>query len=293
MKDSDETTKQKPRSRERRIRENVGREVTDVTFAALIAKKWSYKTQAGTVRSGPNKKDHGLLMLLDNKSTPPVHRLFCNICSAPVSEKVGQHIGGHRHHNLHIAALSKKVIATSVENESVASVEDRAETNLQSAAAMSTTTNSTASPPVISYSEPQLTLSTARRIASQMEAMATRRNLRMVFAICDQHGNLKLFHRMDGTSSGSVKVAQAKAYTAASLPFSTKVLAERSEKLPANPYASLEGFLPLGGGVPIFSEDGIHLGGVGVSGATPEIDEEIACFGIQSMNGISCTRGGI
>ena len=125
MKDSDETTKQKPRSRERRIRENVGREVTDVTFAALIAKKWSYKTQAGTVRSGPNKKDHGLLMLLDNKSTPPVHRLFCNICSAPVSEKVGQHIGGHRHHNLHIAALSKKVIATSVENESVTSAYKR------------------------------------------------------------------------------------------------------------------------------------------------------------------------
>ena len=84
-----------------------------------------------------------------------------------------------------------------------------------------------------------------------MEAMATRRNLCMVFVICDQHGNLKLFHQMDGTSSGSVKVAQAKAYTTASLPFSTKVLAEQSEKLPANPYASLEGYLPLGGGVPI------------------------------------------
>ena len=95
---------------------------------------------------------------------------------------------------------------------------------------------------------------------------------------------------MDGMSSGGVKVAQAKAYTTASLPFSTKVLAEQAEKLPANPYASLEGYLQLSGGVPISSEDDIHLGGVGVSGAMPEIDGEIACFGVQAMNGISCTR---
>ena len=94
---------------------------------------------------------------------------------------------------------------------------------------------------------------------------------------------------MDGTSAGSVKVAQSKAYTAAMLPFSTKALGERSAKLPGNPYASLEGFLPLGGGVPIFA-DGAHVGGVGVSGATPEIDEEVASIGIQSIGGLSCAR---
>lgn len=149
--------------------------------------------------------------------------------------------------------------------------------------------SSSSSNSLIVTEEPQLTLTAACRLASQMEAEAIRRNIRMVFAIVDQHGNLKLFHRMDGTSSGSVKVAQAKAYTAASLPLSTKSLGERSSKLAANPYASLEGYLPLGGGVPIFS-DGVHLGGVGVSGATPDIDEEIACIGIQSIGGLSCTR---
>mmetsp|Transcript_48957 Transcript_48957/g.147477 ORF Transcript_48957/g.147477 Transcript_48957/m.147477 type:complete len:157 (-) Transcript_48957:396-866(-) len=138
--------------------------------------------------------------------------------------------------------------------------------------------------------EPQLTLATARRIASNMEEEADRRGLRLVFAVTDQHGNLKLFHRMDGTSSGSVKVAQAKSFTSASLPFSTATLAERSEGLPANPYASLDGFLPLGGGEPIFGEGGVHLGGVGVSGATPDIDAEIAGIGINSINGISRTR---
>lgn len=96
---------------------------------------------------------------------------------------------------------------------------------------------------------------------------------------------------MDGTASGSVKVAQAKAYTAASMPFSTRAMGERSKNTPANPYASIEGFLPLGGGMPLFSEEGgVHLGGVGVSGATPEIDEEIAFTGINSIDGISSTR---
>ena len=117
-------------------------------------------------------------------------------------------------------------------------------------------------------SEPQLTLATAKLMVSQMEIEAIHRKRCMVFAIYDQHGNIKLFQRMDGTSSGSVKVAQSKAYTAASLPFSTRVLAGRSETMPANPYGSIEGFLPLGGGVPIFSAKGIHLGGVGVSGAS-------------------------
>jgi len=138
--------------------------------------------------------------------------------------------------------------------------------------------------------EPTLTLSAARLLAERLEAEATLRNLRMVFAICDQHGNLKLFHRMDGTSAGSVKIAQSKAYTAASLPFSTKDLGERSGNLPGNPYGSVEGFLPLGGGLPIFNKDGVHMGGVGVSGATPELDEMVACAGIQLVNGIECTR---
>ena len=150
--------------------------------------------------------------------------------------------------------------------------------------------------------EPTLTLTTARLLASAMEEEATRRNLRMVFAIYDQHGNLKVFHRMDGTSSGSIKVAQSKAYTAASLPFPTRVLGEQSQKLPGIPYGAIDGCLPLGGGVPIFFGDStttedeednsntqahkIHLGGVGVSGATPQIDEEIACFGIYSIEGL-------
>jgi glc operon protein GlcG len=44
--------------------------------------------------------------------------------------------------------------------------------------------------------------------------------------------------------------------------------------LPANPYASLPGFLLLEGGLPIMDAKGAHIGGIGISGATPELDAQ-------------------
>jgi len=46
--------------------------------------------------------------------------------------------------------------------------------------------------------------------------------------------------------------------------------------LPANPYASLPGFTVLEGGLPIMDANGRHIGGVGISGATPELDAQAA-----------------
>ena len=143
----------------------------------------------------------------------------------------------------------------------------------------------------VTSTEPFLTLATARLMVAKMEEECNRRNLKMVFAIVDQHGNLKLYHRMDGSFAVSIKAAQAKASTAAMAPFNTRVLGEMSAKSAGNPYAHIEGLLLMGGGVPIFNEAGVHLGGMGASGSTPEIDEEIAIFGVDSIDGISYTRG--
>lgn len=144
----------------------------------------------------------------------------------------------------------------------------------------------------LGYVEPVLTLSAACLVVTKIEDECRRRGLRMAIAIYDQHGTMKLFHRMDGTASGSAKVAQAKGYTAASFQYSTKEMSESSMKLPANPYASVDGFLPLAGGVPIFTyERGFfHLGGVGVSGSSPKVDHEIATFGVESIEGLTSTR---
>ncbi|MCE7765627.1 heme-binding protein [Pseudomonas sp. WOUb67] len=121
-----------------------------------------------------------------------------------------------------------------------------------------------------------ITAEAARSMAAAAERAARAQGHAIVISIVDNHGNLKHFHRMDGTSSGSIKVAQLKASTSARFPLSSSSLAERSASLPANPYASLPGFTLLGGGLPIRDANGEHIGGIGISGATPELDAQFA-----------------
>ncbi|MDH1632055.1 GlcG/HbpS family heme-binding protein [Pseudomonas mosselii] len=122
----------------------------------------------------------------------------------------------------------------------------------------------------------QITAERARAMADAAERAARAQGFAIVISIVDNHGNLKYFHRMDGTSSGSIQVAQLKAETSARFPLSTRSLGERSAALPANPYASLPGFTLLEGGLPIMDANGRHIGGIGISGATPELDAQFA-----------------
>ena len=122
----------------------------------------------------------------------------------------------------------------------------------------------------------QITAERARSMADAAERAARAQGFAIVISIVDNHGNLKYFHRMDGTSSGSIQVAQLKAETSARFPLWTRSLGERSTALPANPYASLPGFTLLEGGLPIMDANGRHIGGIGISGATPELDAQFA-----------------
>ncbi|MCP8635314.1 heme-binding protein [Pseudomonas mosselii] len=122
----------------------------------------------------------------------------------------------------------------------------------------------------------QITAERARAMADAAERAARAQSVAIVISIVDNHGNLKYFQRMDGTSSGSIQVAQLKAETSARFPLSSRSLGERSAALPANPYASLPGFTLLEGGLPIMDVNGRHIGGIGISGATPELDAQFA-----------------
>lgn len=128
-----------------------------------------------------------------------------------------------------------------------------------------------------------ITLALAMTMADAAQAAAVGKNLKIVISIFDNHGNLKYFRRMDGTSVGSVQVSQRKASTSSQFPISTKVLAERSANLPANPYAAIPDFLPLEGGLPVMTSLGEHVGSIGVSGATPEMDAACAQAGVDAF----------
>ena len=103
-------------------------------------------------------------------------------------------------------------------------------------------------------------------------------------AITDSSGVLAGFLRMPGAFLHSIDIAIDKAYTSASFGFPTSQWLKILEGDPA-----LKAGLPLrprlvifGGGLPIV-ENGIRIGGIGVSGGSAEQDEECARAGLKAL----------
>jgi glc operon protein GlcG len=122
-----------------------------------------------------------------------------------------------------------------------------------------------------------LTLAVAKRIAETAEAEANRRGSTVVIAVVDDGGHLLVLHRLDNTQVASVEVGIGKARTAAIFRRPSRVFEEqvRNGRLAS---LVLPGATPLQGGVPIVYE-GQVVGAIGVSGNTPQEDEEIAIVG--------------
>lgn len=106
----------------------------------------------------------------------------------------------------------------------------------------------------------------------------------MVIAVVDDGGNLIAQHRMDGALLASISIAFDKAYTAVALKMST----DRAAQL-VTPGQSLYGlntanngkFIVFGGGFPLI-QDGVVVGGLGVSGGSVEEDIEVAKAGLAA-----------
>ena len=128
-----------------------------------------------------------------------------------------------------------------------------------------------------------LSLNMAKKMADAAENMAITRSLKIVIAIMDNHGNLKYYRRMDNNCVVSVRMAPLKALTSASMPISTKYLALKNEKLANLPYLGVPGIVLLEGGLPIITKDGEHIGSIGISGATPELDGICAQAAIDAI----------
>src|SRR5579862_7018170 len=81
-----------------------------------------------------------------------------------------------------------------------------------------------------------LSLAMAMKMADAAEAKAIEKQIHIAIAIMDNHGNLKYYRRMDGNNFISVRMSQLKAMTSASIPISTKALAERNKGIDNGPY---------------------------------------------------------
>ena len=128
-----------------------------------------------------------------------------------------------------------------------------------------------------------LSLEMGKKMADAAEAKAIEKGIKIAIAIMDSHGNLKYYRRMDGNGFVSVRMSQLKAHTSASMPISTKDLAKRNEGMSNGPYLAVPGIVLLEGGLPIITNDGQHIGSIGISGATPELDGLCAQAGMDTI----------
>lgn len=125
-----------------------------------------------------------------------------------------------------------------------------------------------------------LTLDVAKKVAAAAEAEARKRGSTVVIAVVDDGGYLLVLERLDDTQVASVDVGIAKARTAAIFRRPSKVFEDqiKNGRIAA---LALVGATPLQGGVPIVI-DGKVIGAIGVSGNTPQEDEDIAIVGADS-----------
>ncbi|ALA60406.1 GlcG/HbpS family heme-binding protein [Nitrospira moscoviensis] len=127
------------------------------------------------------------------------------------------------------------------------------------------------------FEKTALTLDGAKKIVAAAEAKAKAEGARVVIAVVDDGGSLLLLERLDEAQIASVNVGIDKARTAAIYRRPSKVFEEQVKNGRVSALA-LHGAVPLQGGVPILA-NGRVIGAIGVSGETPQQDEDIALAG--------------
>jgi uncharacterized protein GlcG (DUF336 family) len=130
-----------------------------------------------------------------------------------------------------------------------------------------------------------MTLEDARRIVSAAEEKAQEIGQPMDIAVLDAGRNLKSFARMDGAWLGSIEISIDKAYTSTSFEMTTEDLASQAQ--PGQPLfgintTSNSRVVIFAGGIPI-ERDGEVVGAVGVSGGTPDQDQQVAEAGAAAF----------
>jgi uncharacterized protein GlcG (DUF336 family) len=128
-----------------------------------------------------------------------------------------------------------------------------------------------------------INLETAKKVAASAIAEARKNNWTMAVAITDTGGNLIYFEKMDGTQTGSVRVAIGKSRSAVLFKRPTKALqdtvAAGGEGIRM---LRLEGAVPIEGGLPLLM-DGKIVGAIGVSGGTSQQDGVAAKAGADTL----------
>ncbi len=127
----------------------------------------------------------------------------------------------------------------------------------------------------------------ARHAVDAIYSEVLKRGKSGVIAVCDAHGDLIAFARMDGAPLSSITIAMNKAYSAARERKPTHEIgraARNPEKGFDIGYFGDPRFTGWGGGVPI-RKNGSVVGAIAVSGLPQEEDIELAGMGAAILAG--------
>ena len=128
-----------------------------------------------------------------------------------------------------------------------------------------------------------INLENARKAAASAVAEARKNNWTMAVAVIDPAGDLVYFEKMDGTQTGSVKVAIGKARSAALYKRPTRVWQDIVAGGGAGlRILGLEGAVPIEGGIPLVM-DGKIVGAIGLSGGSSDQDGQCAKAGADAV----------
>ena len=121
----------------------------------------------------------------------------------------------------------------------------------------------------------------ARRAIDAICVEVLKRGKAGVIAVCDAHGELIAFARMDGAPLSSIAIAMNKAYSAARERKASKEIGKAARHPEAGfdiGYFGDARFTGWGGGVPVW-KDGRVIGAIAISGLPQTEDIELAEMG--------------
>lgn len=130
-----------------------------------------------------------------------------------------------------------------------------------------------------------LDAATADAIRDHCLARAAGAGFTVAVAVFDHGGDLVSFARHDGATPATSAVAQWKGRSAAV--YLNPSAATGTWDMPTAPMIAT-----IGGGMPLFTRDGVGIGGVGVSGAPPEFDAECGTLAAQAAGLLVSPSGG-
>jgi len=133
--------------------------------------------------------------------------------------------------------------------------------------------------------EKNISLDLANEAATAAVQFCQGKGWKVSATVVDRAGLLKAMQRADGAGPHTVDASRRNAYTAASARNNTSAMLDTVLKNPtAANLSMIDGFLILGGGMPIRAGDEV-IGAIGVGGAPGgQLDDQCAAAGIDKIN---------